>query len=335
MKKILKKMVSCAICVCMLLSNFDIAKASGSNDLKESEEAVVKFIENHEGKMNAKYSSEPDYLMEISPYEGQVISKGEKIKISFEVEDTWECYYTKPIVSLVDSDGEVVDSEIWQMVSLSDRDFYEDTMDIDTRTLSEGEYQIFIVAAPCDEYVELADDWDEFDCPYILTNITIGAGHTHTVVIDPEKAPTCTSDGYTSGSHCSECNAIIEEQEIIPCLGHDYFDVEVITEPTAVSVGKKLQECSRCHVTRAVSIPRLKATIKLSVTKVSIKKNKTIKIEVSNLAEGDKVVSWTSKNKKIATVDSKGVIKGKKAGKTKVVVKLKSGKTATVSVTVK
>ena len=347
MKKFFSKIVACVICACILLSNFNIVNASELNISKEYKESVAKFIENHDGKMNAKFSSDTEYIDEILPYEGQVINQGDKITVSFMIEDTWEYYYTKPVVSLLDSNDDVIDAETWQMVSVSDRDCYEDTMDIDTNTLYPGEYQIFIIAAPCDENDELLENWGDFDCPYILTTFTIAGddsdtveddpweGHTHTIVNDPSIAPTCTTSGLTSGSHCSECSAVIDEQKVIPALGHDYFDYEVVTEPTAVTAGKMLQECKRCHETRVVSIPKLKATIKLSATKVSLKKNKAIKIKVSNLALGDKVVSWTSKNKKIATVNSKGVIKGIKAGKTKVVVKLKSGKTATVSVTVR
>ena len=60
----------------------------------------------------------------------------------------------------------------------------------------------------------------------------------------------------------------------------------------------------------------------------------TKKIKVT-MANGDSVKSWTSSNKKIATVDKKGVIKaGKKTGTARITVTLKSGKKANLKVKV-
>ena len=55
---------------------------------------------------------------------------------------------------------------------------------------------------------------------------------------------------------------------------------------------------------------------------------------MSGLANGDSVKSWTTSNKKIVTVTSKGTIKGLKAGKAKVTITLASGKKQVINVTV-
>ena len=80
---------------------------------------------------------------------------------------------------------------------------------------------------------------------------------------------------------------------------------------------------------------KLTPTVKLSVTSIPLKvKQSTTKVKVSGLAKGDSVKSWSSSDKKIATVTSSGKITGKKAGKAKITVTLKSGKKAVVNVTV-
>lgn len=48
--------------------------------------------------------------------------------------------------------------------------------------------------------------------------------HEHTEIIDKAVAATCTETGLTEGKHCPECNEILEKQEVVPELGHDYID---------------------------------------------------------------------------------------------------------------
>lgn len=63
-----------------------------------------------------------------------------------------------------------------------------------------------------------------------------------------------------------------------------------------------------------------KVTVKLNKTQVSVKKGKTVTLKIVT-KNGAKVVSakWSSDNKKIATVSSKGKVTGKKAGKSTVI----------------
>ena len=75
--------------------------------------------------------------------------------------------------------------------------------------------------------------------------------------------------------------------------------------------------------------------MKVNAAKLPLKiKQKTTVLKVSGLANGDSVKSWTTSNKKIVTVTSKGTIKGLKAGKAKVTITLASGKKQVVNVTV-
>lgn len=63
------------------------------------------------------------------------------------------------------------------------------------------------------------------------------------------------------------------------------------------------------------------AAIKLSKKSVNVTVGKKVKLTVKNKPK-DASVTWASKNKKIAMVTKKGVVKGVKAGKTKVIAKV-------------
>ena len=149
------------------------------------------------------------------------------------------------------------------------------------------------------------------------------------------KAATCTAKGVKTYK-CTVCGKTKTEE--IPAAGHKYI-WKTTASATVFAPAKQVKVCSRCgsktKETRNYG-KKLTATIKLNVTSLSLKeKQSTSKVKVTGLAKGDSVKSWTSENRKIATVTSKGVIKGVKAGKTIVTVKLASGKTAKITVTVK
>ncbi|WP_026495567.1 Ig-like domain-containing protein [Butyrivibrio sp. WCD3002] len=63
------------------------------------------------------------------------------------------------------------------------------------------------------------------------------------------------------------------------------------------------------------------ASVRLNKTEVSVKQGKTTKLKIKG---SKKPVKWSSSNKKIATVDKNGVVKGKTGGKA--IIKAKVGK---------
>ncbi|MDD3746137.1 MAG: Ig-like domain-containing protein [Anaerostipes sp.] len=75
-----------------------------------------------------------------------------------------------------------------------------------------------------------------------------------------------------------------------------------------------------------------KAKPKLSKTSITITKGKTYTLKVKN---NKKKVKWSSKNRKIATVSSKGKVKAIKSGTTYVYAKIKGSKTLKCKVKVK
>ncbi len=84
------------------------------------------------------------------------------------------------------------------------------------------------------------------DCGELLDTEELPA-KGHTEVTDKGLDPTCTENGLTEGSHCSVCNTILTEQEVIPAKGHTpYLNWETIKNPTCISHGEKVRYCSVC-----------------------------------------------------------------------------------------
>ena len=72
----------------------------------------------------------------------------------------------------------------------------------------------------------------------------------------------------------------------------------------------------------------------LNVKKVALQKGKSTTAIKATVMKGDKIKSWKSSDKKVATVSKSGKITAKKAGKATITVKC-GKKTVKVKVTVK
>lgn len=137
---------------------------------------------------------------------------------------------------------------------------------------------------------------------------------------------TCTAVGEKVES-CSVHKG--ETRTTVYPAGNHKLSWKVTKEPTVSETGKKIQQCSVCGKTVAEeTISKLAPKVMLSVKvrkTIPLKVKQSYAVKVSDLAKGDKVVSWTSSNKKVVTVSASGKLKGKKAGTAKITVKLASG----------
>ena len=79
----------------------------------------------------------------------------------------------------------------------------------------------------------------------------------HTEAIDAAVAPTCTETGLTEGKHCSVCNEVLVEQEVVPAFGHAWDEGTVTAPATCTQEGVLTYTCTRCGDTRTETIDPL------------------------------------------------------------------------------
>ena len=178
------------------------------------------------------------------------------------------------------------------------------------------------------------------NCGAVLKAQEIIPATGHKEVVDAAVSATCTQPGKTQGSHCSVCGDVIKAQEVIPATGqHTYESWTTVKVATVFANGEREHSCTVCGESETESIPKLKATVKLSATKKTVRRNKTYTLKITKLAKGDSVKSVKSSKKGVATVKkvktNRYKITGKKKGTATITVVLKSGKKAICKVTVK
>lgn len=190
-----------------------------------------------------------------------------------------------------------------------------------------------------EEYDPDSEDWYEIarDSYYVSTIFDKDAECSHIWETIVDEKGNC---GKAEKRHqiCTACQKT-EHLPDIPATGrHTMSGWKVTKQANALTEGMKEQTCTECGLKQQQTLPKLTATLTLNVPEnktLPMKMKQTYQLKVSGLADGDKVVSWTSSNKKIATVSGSGKLKAlKKKGKTTITVKLASGKTAKFTVKV-
>lgn len=110
----------------------------------------------------------------------------------------------------------------------------------------------------------------------------------------------------------------------------------VITALKGGTVTITAKAASGKKATCKVTVKEAATKVKLNKTKATLKKGSTLtlKATITPSSSTDKL-TWSSSNKKVATVNSKGKVTAKKKGTAVITVKTSSGKKATCSITVK
>ena len=79
-----------------------------------------------------------------------------------------------------------------------------------------------------------------------VCHIELAPAKGHTEVIDSAVEASCTETGLTEGKHCSVCNTVLVEQEIVPAKGHNWGDWIIDSQPDWGSAGSKHKTCDVC-----------------------------------------------------------------------------------------
>lgn len=138
---------------------------------------------------------------------------------------------------------------------------------------------------------------------------------------------------------CDNCQKT--KKEDIKAVGHKFDAWQTTSQADVFSPIIQTRVCSVCGKSEQKTVGnKLQKTITVTLSSIPLKrKQKTNVLKVSGLAKGDSIVSWKSSNPKIVNVKGNAngtsiLTAGKKTGKAKIVITLKSGlqKTVTVSV---
>lgn len=166
----------------------------------------------------------------------------------------------------------------------------------------------------------------------VRNNISVHNCANHTVK-DKAVAGTCKKAGKTEGSHCGICSKVLIAQQSVTGQ-HKVSKWKTKKAATVFATGQRIGTCKLCKKKVKEVIAKCTPTLKLSKKKVTLKIKKSTKVKVTKLAKGDKVKSWGSNNKAVATVKN-GKIKATGKGTAVITVKLKSGKTDKIQVVVR
>ena len=168
---------------------------------------------------------------------------------------------------------------------------------------------------------------------------SIPVAHSETVLKN-KKEPTCVENGYSGDTCCKDCGAIISLGTEENAKGHTWDEGKVTKEPTEYANGEKLYTCTTCGVTKSETLDKLAPvdpTPKPTPSPTPDVKPVAIggqKLDISDrfeLSEGEKIAGYRikdKKEKKIASVNKKGIVTPKKTGTVHITAYKKEGKTS-------
>lgn len=132
-------------------------------------------------------------------------------------------------------------------------------------------------------------------------------------------------------------NAAVKATCKVTVRGHSYDQGIITKEATLTSKGEIMYTCIHgCGKSYTAAIPKRKGYVTLNASSIPLQAGKrTAALKITGYDSNDRVVSWSSSNKKVASVNEyTGEIQAKKKGKAVITVTMQSGVAAHCTVTV-
>ncbi len=147
----------------------------------------------------------------------------------------------------------------------------------------------------------------------------------HNIITVNEIPATCVENGRAAGRKCQVCGVVISGFEEKKAKAHFYDAGRIIKEPTYTEEGQILYTCLNCNDTKLEKIDKLLLP-KTDEIEISAKE----KIDINNIFAkkypGIKIDKFVSSDKKVASVNKKGIVSGKKGGIVSISAMQKKGK---------
>ena len=168
----------------------------------------------------------------------------------------------------------------------------------------------------------------------------------HRMKQTPAQAATCIAEGTEGYWTCQNCHQVFADQAGMNVTtiearktakaAHSYGAYTVTKKATVLAEGEEAHTCTVCGRMESRTTAKLTGTIRLTANRLPLQVKKTVQLSriVTDLADGDYIVSCTSQNPKAATVDNHGKVTAKAAGSTVITIQLASGVTAKVTINV-
>lgn len=280
------------------------------------------------GSVGIEETPEPNAMTELTQEQKDAIEQSNKLTVDMKADSKTETQVDDEVENAI---KEAVKDEN------ADGTYYVDLSVTATVEGVEGTTNITEVKAPMDVTIDLPDDMRKKGRKFHVVRHHKKGGKHETHKLDCH----VSSDGgkiHFKTDRFSTYAIVYEDEEVVtppqtPVHTHTPGEWTVVEEATGKKAGLKQKKCTTCgEVLDSEVIPKF--VVKLNVKKVALQKGKSTTAIKATVMKGDKIKSWKSSDKKVATVNSKGKITAKKVGKATITVTTKKGAKATVTVTV-